>query len=182
MMIGILALQGSFKEHADVLKKLGVDVLEVRTVADADKVDGLIIPGGESTAFMKLLTQSGLDTWIQTAARKNLPIYGTCAGMIVLSQSHLKVADVEVERNAYGRQQESFEAEVDFMGKKIPAVFIRAPKIAKLDSSWKILATHESTPILAQKENILIGAFHPELTNDLSVHRYFVGMVDKNKK
>ena len=174
-VVGILALQGSFVEHADMVRELGYEVRLVRNSKDAKGLSACIIPGGESTTLMKLLDKTGLDAWLKEFAEKGLPIYGTCAGMIVLAE--LGLMDVEVDRNAYGSQLSSFEASVDFQGKKFPGIFIRAPKVTKIGASVEILAKEGETPVLVKQNNVLAGSFHPELTEDNRIHKYFLDKI-----
>ena len=177
-VIGVLALQGDFKEHLDVLSKLNTSGIEVRTVNDLQKTSCLIIPGGESTTIGKLLVSTGLDRAIIKRAKQGYPIYGTCAGAILLSK--LKLINLTVERNAYGRQIDSFDERIEskqFLN--LRGVFIRAPRFIKVGKQVEVLARYHAEPVLVQHGNILAGAFHPELTNDLSVHRYFVNLVTK---
>ncbi len=181
-MIGVLALQGAFIEHINILKKLNVEAKEVRTVEDFNVVDALIIPGGESTVMIKLLKQTGLDDAIKEAAQHDMPIYGTCAGAIVLANetdkeiTPLQLIDITVKRNAYGSQQDSFEAEVTFNG-NLHTIFIRAPMIESIGKEVVSLAEHNGKTILARQNNILVSTFHPELTNDTRVHQYFLEML-----
>lgn len=186
--IGVLDVQGSVVEHVRVLEKLGVDAVRVKNPDDLDKVDGLIIPGGESTTVGKLLERFGLGQKIVSRVRVGMAVYGSCAGAILLAKKligqqakTLQLMDVEIERNAFGRQLESFDTEVEFEfedgAEKVPAVFIRAPKINKVGEGGRVLAKFEDEIVAAQQGNILITSFHPELTDDLRVHQYFVEMV-----
>lgn len=187
MRVGVLALQGDFREHLATLKKLGVESCEVRTVEELEKVDGLIIPGGESTTIANLLERSGLFSEIKERGRNGLPIYGTCAGAILLakeiindSKSYLGLIDIAVRRNAYGRQIDSFEADLNIKNiGPFHAVFIRAPIIERVGPKVEILAAHDSVPVMAQQENILVSSFHPELTNDLRIHEYFLKLIER---
>jgi len=187
--VGILALQGAFREHRQVLQRLGYDVCEVRTPADLDQIQGLIIPGGESTAIGKLLQIAGLGDKIKELAQKDLPIFGTCAGMILLSkeivdsdQYRLGLMDVSVKRNAFGRQVASFEADLDIpvLGKEpVRTVFIRAPYVTRIEPNVGILAEYDHKVIFVRQGNMLASAFHPELTQDHRVHRYFLNIVEE---
>lgn len=174
--IGVLALQGNFREHAGVLARLGADVVEVRKAEQLAGLDGLVIPGGESTAIGRLIRIYGLEEGI---ARFTRPIFGTCAGMILLDQNHLGPLDVEVERNAYGRQVASFEADVDLGdgGEPLRGVFIRAPRIERAGPGVEVVAELDGTPVLVREGRILAASFHPELTDDVRVHERFLEMV-----
>lgn len=186
MLIGVLALQGDFREHIWALQRLGVEAFAVKTVSDLEKVDGLIIPGGESTSIGRIAQVTGVGEKIVQLAKEGLPIYGTCAGMILLAkrivdhpeQYSFRLMDIVVQRNAYGRQIESFEVYLDVarLG-KVKAVFIRAPKIVELGKGVEVLASYENTPVLVQQGKLLTSSFHPELTDDLRIHEYFVKMV-----
>jgi 5'-phosphate synthase pdxT subunit len=174
--IGVLALQGAFREHAAVLRRLGADVVEVRLPRDLEGLDGLVIPGGESTTIIRLAELYGLDDAIRSFGR---PVFGTCAGMIVLDRAHLGLADLEVERNAYGRQVASFEADLDVVGETGPAhgVFIRAPRVVEVGEGVEVLARHDGVPVLLRDGDVLVAAFHPELTDDTRVHERFLELV-----
>ncbi|MBA7653345.1 Pyridoxal 5'-phosphate synthase subunit PdxT [subsurface metagenome] len=188
MRIGVLASQGAFIEHLSALRQLKVEALPVRLAPQLDGLDGLIIPGGESTAIGKLMLSSDLTEEIKRLAQKGLPIFGTCAGMIVLSTRNsdqdiapLGVMDIVVKRNAFGRQRESFETELSIpvLGEKpFPAVFIRAPLIEKTNGDVEILARlADGTAVAARQGELLVSAFHPELTDDLRFHQYFLDIV-----
>jgi 5'-phosphate synthase pdxT subunit len=188
MRIGVLASQGAFIEHIAALRQLKVEALPVRLAPQLVGLDGLVIPGGESTAITKLMLSSNLTEEIKKLARKGLPIFGTCAGMIVLSTPNsdrdvepLGLMDIIVKRNAFGRQVDSFETELSIpvLGKKpFPAVFIRAPLIERANSNVEILARlADGTIVAARQDNLLVSAFHPELTDDLRFHRYFLDIV-----
>ncbi len=187
MKIGVLALQGAFREHVEALRALGVGAVEVRLPEQLEGIDGLIIPGGESTAIGKLAAKYGLQEAIQRYARAGKPVYGTCAGMIFLSndvgrdQPLLGVMDVKVERNAFGRQLDSFETGIDIPAlgaEPFPGVFIRAPKIESVGEGVQVLAKlPDGSTVAARQDNMLVTAFHPELTDDLRFHRYFLAMV-----
>jgi 5'-phosphate synthase pdxT subunit len=183
--IGILALQGAFIEHEQALIKCGAEPVEVRTAADVNKVDGLIIPGGESTTMGRLMTTFGLDGIIKEQARQGLPIWGTCAGMIFMAQDiadsdqfRLGLMDIGVKRNAFGRQVDSFETCLDIKGLgKARGVFIRAPYVEKIWGDARVLAQHQEKIVMVQEgNNLLATAFHPELTDDLDIHKYFLAM------
>jgi pyridoxal 5'-phosphate synthase pdxT subunit len=174
--IGVLAVQGNFREHAAVLRQLGAHVVEVRKPDQLDSLDGLVIPGGESTAISRLTRLYGLDDAIRHFER---PIFGTCAGMILLDREHLGLTDLTVERNAYGRQVASFEADLELAGEDEPlrGVFIRAPRVRESGAHVEVLAEHEGVPVLLRDGRILVAAFHPELTDDTRVHERFLDLV-----
>ncbi len=180
MKIGVLAVQGNFREHAAMLRRLGADVVEVRKPEQLDGLDGLVIPGGESTTFMWLMRLYGLDEAVRDFGG---PMLGTCAGMIVLDRNHLGLVDLEVARNAWGRQVHSFEAELDVEGETWPlhGVFIRAPWIEEAGPGVEILAEHEGHPVLARDGRVLVAAFHPELTDDTRVHEWFLELVEEER-
>ena len=174
--IGVLALQGAFREHARALRAAGADVVEVRLPGQLDGLDGLVIPGGESTTITKLAALYGLDEAIRSFER---PIFGTCAGMILLDRSHLGLADFEVERNAYGRQVASFEADLEVDGEERPfrGVFIRAPRVRDVGPGVEVLAERNGEPVLLRDGRVLVAAFHPELTEDPRIHERFLELV-----
>jgi 5'-phosphate synthase pdxT subunit len=176
--VGVLAVQGNFREHAAMLRLLGVDPVEVKKPEQLEDLDGLVVPGGESTTFMRLMRLYGLDEAVRTFDR---PILGTCAGMIVLDRDHLGLIDVEVDRNAYGRQVASFEADLLLAGDSAPlrGVFIRAPRIRKTGEGVEVLAEHEGEPVLVRDGRILVASFHPELTEDTRVHELFLNAVQE---
>ena len=176
--VGVLAVQGNFREHAAMLRRLGAEPLEIRKPEQLEGLDGLIVPGGESTTFMRLMRLYGLDEAIRAFDR---PIMGTCAGMIVLGKDYLGLADVEVDRNAYGRQVSSFEADLQLAGEDDPlrGVFIRAPRVRATGESVQVLAEHEGRPVLLRDGSILVAAFHPELTDDPRVHELFLDAVQE---
>ncbi len=178
--IGVLALQGAFREHAVVLRRVGADVVEVRLPGDLEGLDGLVVPGGESTAIVKLARIYGLDEAIR---RFSAPILGTCAGMILLDRAHLGLADLEVERNAYGRQVASFEADLTLAGDPTPfrGIFIRAPRVRALGEGVEVLAEHDGEPVLLRDGRVLVAAFHPELTDDPRIHERFLELVTEAK-
>ena len=176
MRIGVLAIQGDFREHANVLRRLGADPVEVRKPEELDGLDGLVIPGGESTAIMRLARIYGLE---EALRRFDRPVFGTCAGMILLDRDHLGLVDVSVRRNGYGRQVASFEADLELEGETEPlrGVFIRAPKVAQTGPGVKVLAEHDGEPVLLRDGRYLVASFHPELTDDLRVHELFLDLV-----
>jgi pyridoxal 5'-phosphate synthase pdxT subunit len=178
MKIGVLAVQGNFREHAAMLRRLGAEAVEVRKPEQLAGLDGLVLPGGESTTFVRLMRLYGLD---EAVRRFGGPILGTCAGMIVLDRNHLGLVDLEVERNAWGRQVHSFEADLQVEGDEVPlrGVFIRAPWIEEAGPEVEILAEHEGHPVLARQGRVLVAAFHPELTDDTRVHEMFLHLVEE---
>lgn len=176
MTIGVLAVQGNFREHAAMLRRLGADAVEVRLPEQLEGLDGLVIPGGESTAIVRLARLYGLDEAIRRFAG---PVLGTCAGMIVLDRRHLGLMDIEVERNAYGRQAASFEADLELAGDEKPlrGIFIRAPRLREVGPNVEVLAEHAGEPVLLRQGRFLVAAFHPELTDDTRVHELFLELV-----
>jgi 5'-phosphate synthase pdxT subunit len=192
MKVGVLALQGAFREHREVLDALGVDTVEVRVPEQVDALDALILPGGESTTMSRLLDTSGLRAPIGDRLREGLPVFGTCAGMILLAsevvdgrpdQQSFAVIDVSVRRNAYGRQLASFEAPLavagvtsagSIAGGPFPGVFIRAPRIEHADAAVEVLAEHDGHPVLARQGGVVVASFHPELSGDLRLHEWFL--------
>ncbi|MCY4623763.1 MAG: pyridoxal 5'-phosphate synthase glutaminase subunit PdxT [Chloroflexi bacterium] len=184
---GVLALQGDFLEHEISLRRLGAEPIEVRLPRDLDGVDALIIPGGESTTMVHLLDLHGLREPVQRRAREGMPVWGTCAGMILLASAlveerpePLGLMDITVQRNAYGRQLQSFETElaVTYLGEEpIPAVFIRAPAIVSMGEGVETLASlPDGMPVAVRQSNVLATSFHPELTTDTRFHRHFLDM------
>jgi 5'-phosphate synthase pdxT subunit len=178
LRIGVLALQGAFREHAKALRALGADVVEVRLPEELDGLDGLVIPGGESTTIVRLAELYGLDEAIRAF---DGPVFGTCAGMIVVDREHLGLADLVVDRNAFGRQVRSFEADVGLTGDAVPlrGVFIRAPRIRSLGDGVEVLGELDGEPVLVRDGRFLLASFHPELTDDLRVHEAFLTMVEE---
>ncbi len=176
MRIGVLAIQGDFREHAAMLRRLGAEPVEVRQPEQLEGLDGLVIPGGESTAISRLIRIYGLEEALRRFER---PIFGTCAGMILLDREHLGLVDVSVHRNAYGRQVASFEADVELAGEAEPlrGVFIRAPRVADVGAAVEVLAEHEGEPVLLRDGRFLVCSFHPELTDDTRVHERFLELV-----
>jgi len=173
LRIGVLAVQGNFREHAAMLRRLGAVVVEVRLPEQLDGLDGLVIPGGESTAFIRLMHLYGLDDALRAFDR---PVFGTCAGMIVLDRNHLGLVDLAVRRNAFGRQVASFETDIELPGDSRPlrAVFIRAPWIEDAGPEVEVLAEFEGHPVLARQGRFLVASFHPELTDDTRLHELFL--------
>jgi len=178
--IGILAVQGNFREHAEVLRRLGADPVEVRRPEQLEELEGLVIPGGESTAIMRLVRLYGLEDAIRAFAR---PVLGTCAGMILLDREHLGLLDVEVARNAYGRQVASFEADLELAGDERPlrGVFIRAPRVVEAGPEVEVLAELDGEPVLLRQGRLLVASFHPELTDDTRVHERFLELVEEGR-
>jgi pyridoxal 5'-phosphate synthase pdxT subunit len=190
MKIGILAVQGDFEAHAATLARLGVDYVFVRTPGDMQGVDAVILPGGESTTQWKFLVEEGLDKSLAEHAAKGGAIFGTCAGAILLArevqnprQESLGLADISVIRNGYGRQlaSEVRQSATEISSLPIEMVFIRAPIIERVGPDTQILAKSEGQPVLIRQKQILIATFHPELSQDTAVHRYFVDMVRERK-
>ena len=189
MKIGILALQGAFIEHQNILKKLSVDAFLIKTVDDLNQpMDGLILPGGESTSMRKLLDTLNLFTPIKTLIENGLPTFGTCAGMILLakeiendSRKHFDIMPITVKRNAYGRQLGSFYTEDFFNRQKIPMVFIRAPYVSSCTVDVDVLSVVDEHIVAVKYKHILATAFHPELSQDLYVFNYFIHMIKEKK-
>jgi 5'-phosphate synthase pdxT subunit len=175
--VGVLALQGGFEAHAKSLSRLDVDVREVRTPQDLEGLDALVIPGGESTTIGLGVEREGLAEPLVDFARSGRPVLGTCAGMIMLDRAHLGVLDIEVRRNAFGRQLASFEMELSFDGMPLHAVFIRAPWVEEAGEDVEVLAEVDGHPVGVRQGNILAVAFHPELSDDLTLHRWLVDRV-----
>jgi len=184
--VGVLALQGASARHAAVLTRLGADVVEVRTAEQLDDVDALVIPGGESTTISMLLESSRLFDPLQARLDRGLPTFGTCAGMILLAdkildgrgdQRSFGAIDAEVRRNAFGRQIDSFEADLDVKGidgEPFRAVFIRAPVVERVGPEVEVLASVEGRPVLCRQDHVLVAAFHPELGDDPRLHELFL--------
>jgi 5'-phosphate synthase pdxT subunit len=174
--IGVLAVQGNFREHAAMLRRLGADPVEVRKPDQLQGLDGLVIPGGESTTFMRLMRLYGLDEAVREFTG---PVLGTCAGMIVLDRLHLGAVDIEVDRNAYGRQVASFEADLALAGDDEPlrGVFIRAPRVREVGPEVEVLAELDGEPVLLREGRFIVASFHPELTDDTRVHERLLDLV-----
>ncbi len=185
MKAGVLALQGDFREHSRVLEACGVTPVEVRTPAQLDGVDCLVIPGGESTTIGKLARTAGLMEPITERASGGMPMLGTCAGMIVMAarviggEPLLSLFDITVQRNAYGRQVDSFETDVDVAGIDHPvrAVFIRAPMVEQVGDGVEVLARHEGHPVVLEQGNLVVASFHPELVGETLLHEYVLRKV-----
>ena len=175
--IGVLALQGGFEAHARALGELGAEVREVRVPDDLDGLDALVIPGGESTTIGLGVEREGLAEPLADFVRSGRPVLGTCAGMIMLDREHLGLLDISVRRNAFGGQLASFEAELDFDGEPLHAVFIRAPWVEDAGDGVEVLAEVDGHPVAVRQDNILAVAFHPELTDERRLHRWLVDRV-----
>ncbi|MFA7032881.1 MAG: pyridoxal 5'-phosphate synthase glutaminase subunit PdxT [Bacilli bacterium] len=192
MVIGVLALQGAFIEHQKMLEKLGCETFTIRNKDDLNrKMDGLILPGGESTTMFGLLKELHMEEKIKNLINNGLPTFGTCAGLLLLAKeirnyesAFLQTMDITARKNAYGKQLGSFMTTADFANKKdIPLVFIRAPYIEKVGQNVEILSVVEGMIVAARQNNQLVTAFHPELTDDLTIHHYFLEMINqKNQK
>jgi len=186
LKIGILALQGDFHEHQVCFNRLNIETQLVRSISQLNQCDALVLPGGESTTISKLLKVSKLDIEIISKAKSGMPLWGTCAGLILISKKivegdplPLELLDVETSRNFYGRQIDSFVEKIDFFKDKneFEAIFIRAPRIMEIGKNVDILAiTNDNSPVAVQCENVLGTTFHPELTDDLRIHKHFVEM------
>lgn len=186
MIIGVSGVQGDFREHKWMIEKLGTETFVVKSPEDLDKVDGLIIPGGESTTMIRIMKMTGLFEELREKINAGFPVYGTCAGLIVLAreienypQESLGVIDIKVMRNAYGRQVDSFDEMIEIKGFDSPfkAVFIRAPRIDQYGPDVEPLAFLNNSPVMCRQKNVLVTSFHPELTDDTRVHKYFLNMV-----
>ncbi len=186
--IGVLALQGAFAAHAAALQRLVVSTAEVRVAADLEQCDALVLPGGESTTMSQLLETSQLFDPLAKRIAAGMPVFGTCAGMILLSkgiadgrpdQRSFAALDIDVQRNGFGRQLDSFETEIDVLGldRAFHAVFIRAPRISRIGSEIETLATHGGEPVLVRSKTVMAASFHPELPDDDRVHQLFLNMV-----
>ncbi|MGA9175077.1 MAG: pyridoxal 5'-phosphate synthase glutaminase subunit PdxT [Thermoactinomyces sp.] len=186
MKIGVLALQGAVREHVRLLEKAGADAVAVKRAEQLNDLDGLVIPGGESTTISKLMNEYKLTQPIRDMHQSGKPIFGTCAGMILIArriagqdEAHLGLMDITVKRNAFGRQRESFEAALDVkgIGSEFQAVFIRAPYIEEVGPGVEVLAEVDGKIVAARQGHLLAAAFHPELTDDVRFHAYFIEMV-----
>lgn len=191
MKIGVLALQGAFIEHIHMLEELGAKAVKVRYEQDLNDLDGLIIPGGESTAIRKIIDDNGIFDVLKSKIQSGLPTWGTCAGLILLANkienqdtTHFKLIDITVVRNGYGRQLGSFKVDKiipEISKEPLPLVFIRAPYITKTGSSVQVLCVHDDRIVAAKDRNILVTSFHPELSESTEFHRYFIDMVSDLK-
>ncbi|WP_410512997.1 pyridoxal 5'-phosphate synthase glutaminase subunit PdxT [Paenibacillus sp. BR2-3] len=190
MRIGVLALQGAVTEHIVSIGKTGAEGLPIKRVEQLEEVEGLIIPGGESTTIGKLMRKYGFIEAIRDFSGQGKPIFGTCAGMIVLAKEiaggepgHLELMDITVARNAFGRQRESFECDLDVKGIEEPvrAVFIRAPLINEVGPEVEVLSIYKDEIVTARQGNLLVSSYHPELTDDYRLHQYFTDMVQVSR-
>lgn len=190
MKVGVLALQGAVSEHIRSIESTGAEGVVVKQPEQLLDIDGLIIPGGESTTIGKLMRKYGFIEAIQQFSGEGKPLFGTCAGLIVMAQKieggeepHLGVMDISVSRNAFGRQRESFETDLDVKGLQEPlrAVFIRAPLITEVGEGVEVLSTYNDEIVTARQGHLLVSSFHPELTDDVSLHKYFTEMIQANK-
>lgn len=189
MKIGVLALQGGVEEHIKHLKALDCEAVEVRKVEELDELDGLILPGGESTTIGKLLKKTGIFDNLREKIINGFPVWGTCAGMILLAKNiendearHLQTMDITVKRNAYGSQIDSFSIEEkieEVCTEPIPLVFIRAPYITEVETNVQIICKVNNNIVAAKQNNMLVTSFHPELTSNLEMHKYFLNMCKK---
>ena len=191
MQIGVLALQGAFAAHADCLTSIGVQSVEVRNPEQLSSVDALLMPGGESSTMSQLLESSGLFDPIATRIADGMPVFGTCAGMILLAseildgrsdQRNFSAIDISVRRNAFGRQVDSFEATLNSSVGDFHGVFIRAPRIERVGDDVEVLGSINNEPVLVRQGNVLAASFHPELSNDARLHEYFVSITANKKK
>lgn len=190
MKVGVLAMQGAYKEHINILYTLGAEPIEIRNKKDLENIDGIIIPGGESTTMGKLIKTLDIYDNLKEMIESGMPIWGTCAGMILLAKSiynddtvHLGTMDIEVKRNAYGRQLGSFDTKssVKGIGEDIEMVFIRAPYIENAGEDVEVLSIVDGNIVAAKERNMLATSFHPELTEDYRVHKYFLDMIENNR-
>ncbi|WP_202081406.1 pyridoxal 5'-phosphate synthase glutaminase subunit PdxT [Caldalkalibacillus salinus] len=186
MKIGVLALQGAVAEHIRMIEKTGCEAIAVKKAEQLDDISGLVVPGGESTTIGKLMRQYGFLEPLKALAEKDFPLFGTCAGLIILAKhiagqpdNHLGLMDIQVQRNAFGRQRESFETDLEIQGvaEDFRAVFIRAPLITEVGEDAEVLSVHDGHIVAARQHQYLVASFHPELTDDERLHAYFVDMV-----
>jgi len=191
MQVGVLALQGAFAAHSDCLSSIGVQTVEVRTPEQLNSVDALLMPGGESSTMSQLLESSGLFDPISSRIADGMPVFGTCAGMILLAseildgrsdQRSFSAIDISVRRNAFGRQVDSFEATIQSSVGDFQGVFIRAPRIERVGGEVEVLGSINDEPVLVRQGNVLAASFHPELSNDARLHEYFVSITANRKK
>ncbi|WCK54537.1 pyridoxal 5'-phosphate synthase glutaminase subunit PdxT [Aneurinibacillus sp. Ricciae_BoGa-3] len=188
MKVGVLALQGAVAEHIRMLEKAGAEAIPVKKVSQLVDIDGLVLPGGESTAIGKLMKEYGFDTALLEFSAQKKPIFGTCAGLIILAREiagqdwvHLGLMDIKVERNAFGRQRESFETDLVMEGvaDDFRAVFIRAPLILNVGDKVEVISRYKDEIVAARQDHLLCASFHPELTEDARMHKYFLSMVEQ---
>lgn len=191
MQVGVLALQGAFAAHSDCLTSIGVQSIEVRNPEQLSSVDALLMPGGESSTMSQLLESSGLFDPIAARIADGMPVFGTCAGMILLAseildgrsdQRSFSAIDISVRRNAFGRQVDSFEATINSSVGDFHGVFIRAPRIERVGEDVEVLGSFNDEPVLVRQGNVLAASFHPELSNDARLHEYFVSITANRKK
>lgn len=185
LRIGVLALQGGFEAHLRMLRRLGADAREVRVPGDLEGLDGLVIPGGESTTIVKGIDAAGLEAAIRAHHEAGRAVLGTCAGMIVCDDSHLGLIDATARRNAFGRQLQSFEADLEVAGigdEPLRAVFIRAPWVERQGPGVDVLATYDGHPVAIREGSVLACAFHPELTDDPRLHALFMAMATGTRR
>jgi 5'-phosphate synthase pdxT subunit len=185
LRIGVLAIQGDFEAHAAALERLGAEPTAVRRPEQLAELDGLVIPGGESTTITKGIAAYGFDQPLADFVASGRAVLGTCAGLIVLDRAHLGLMDIEARRNAFGRQVRSFEADVEIRGlgeEPVRAVFIRAPWIERAGPEVDVLAELDGHPIVARERNLLVAAFHPELTDDLRLHAFFLALAAERER
>ncbi len=184
LRVGVLAIQGGFEAHVEMLRQLGADAREVRLPADLEGLDGLVIPGGESTTIVKGIEAAGLREAIRAHHDAGRTVFGTCAGMIICDSGHLELIDAAAERNAFGRQLQSFEVDLEIEGigdEPMRAVFIRAPWVDRCGSEVEVLATYEGHPVAIREGTVLACAFHPELTDDSRLHALFMAMTTSSQ-
>jgi 5'-phosphate synthase pdxT subunit len=177
-VVGVLALQGDFEAHARLLRACGAEPREVRVPAELDGLDGLVIPGGESTVMTLGIEREGLAEPLRDLHAAGTPILGTCAGLIMADRDHLGLMDIRARRNAFGRQIRSFEADVEVAGEPMRAVFIRAPWIEEVGEGVEVLAEVDGHPVVARQDHVLVAAFHPELADDPRLHELFLATSD----
>ncbi len=191
MQVGVLALQGAFAAHSECLTSIGVQSVEVRTPEQLSSVDALLMPGGESSTMSQLLESSGLFDPIAARIADGMPVFGTCAGMILLAseildgrsdQRSFSAIDISVRRNAFGRQVDSFEATINSSVGDFHGIFIRAPRIERIGEEVEVLGSINNEPVLVRQGNVLAASFHPELSNDARLHEYFVSLTANKKK
>jgi 5'-phosphate synthase pdxT subunit len=185
LRIGVLALQGGFEAHVEMLRRLGAQATEVRVPGDLEGLDALVIPGGESTTITKGIDSAGLEPAIRAHHEAGRPVLGTCAGMIVCDDSHLGLIDATAARNAFGRQLQSFEADLELDGigdEPLRAVFIRAPWVERCGPGVEVLASYEGHPVAIREGSVLACAFHPELTDDSRLHALFMAMATGTRR